>query len=237
MGSPQRLLLFVEGDGDREAVPVLVKRLLTEMNAWSDVVLDVQSFVVGNVSDLTAQAGKEWVSKLNFARKRPKLGAVLLVQDGDLGRIRREEFCAATFGLRLAQWARGAGAGTNFSVATVFACQEYESWVLACADRLAGLPLTDGRPGLRSDTTAPEGDLERAPRDAKGWLDRHIEAGYKPTRDQRLVTELMVDHLDAVRARGMRSFQRLEKALGELVNAVRTGTPIVSPEASPVSTE
>jgi len=51
------------------------------------------------------------------------------------------------------------------------------------------------------------------------------------------VTELMVDHLDAVRARGMRSFQRLEKALGELVNAVRTGTPIVTPEASPASTE
>src|SRR5437763_1743603 len=128
MASPQRLVLFVEGDGDREAVPILVKRLLTEMNAWSDVFLDVQPFVVGNVAKLTAQGGK-------------------------------------------------------------------------------------------------------------GWVGRHIEAGYKPTRDQRLVTELMVDHLDAVRARGMRSFQRLEKALSELVHAVRTGTPIVTPEASSAATE
>jgi hypothetical protein len=134
--------------------------------------------VVGNVADLTKDNGKDWLRLLNAARKRPNLGAVLLVQDGDLGRIRREDFCAARFGARLSDWARATGAGKLFSVATVFACQEYESWILACADRLAGQQLPDGRPGLRAGTVAPEGDLEVAPRGAKGWLDQHIEAGY-----------------------------------------------------------
>jgi hypothetical protein len=237
MASPKRLVLFVEGEGDRGAVPILVKRLLTELGGWSDLFLDPQPFVVGNVADLTAHEGSEWVRFLGAARSRPKLGAVLLLQDGDLGRIRGEEFCAAAFGSRLAEWARTAGAGTLFSVSTVFACQEYESWMLACADRLAGLQLPDGRPGIRPGTTAPGGDLEHAPRDAKGWMDQHIEAGYKPTRDQGPFTQLLTDHLDAVRARGMRSFQRLEKALSELLNAIRTGTPIVTPETHPAPAE
>jgi hypothetical protein len=230
MAAPRRLVLFVEGEGDRAALPVLVKRLLTEIGAWSDLFLDTQPFVVGNVADLTANEGRDWMRLLSAARSRPKLGAVLLVQDGDLGRIRGEDFCAVTFGSRLARWARLAGAGTGFSVATVFACQEYESWMLACADRLAGLQLPDGRPGIRPGTTAPGGDLEQAPRNAKGWLDQRIDAGYKPTRDQSSLTELMVEHLDAVRARSLRSFRRLENALAQLLNAVRTDKPVVTPE-------
>src|SRR5437879_4609422 len=106
MGSPQRLVLFVEGDGDREAVPVLVKRLLTQMDAWSDVSLDTEPFKAGDIAKLMANEGREWIRYLHMARKRPKLGAVLLIQDGDAEPIRRESFCAAIFGQRLAQWAR-----------------------------------------------------------------------------------------------------------------------------------
>jgi hypothetical protein len=229
MASPRRLVLFVEGDGDREAVPVLVKKLLTEARAWSDLFLDPQPFVVGNVADLTKDNGKDWTRLLHAACRRPNLGAVLLVQDGDLGRIRGEDFCAARFGARLSQWARSAGAGTGFSAATVFACQEYESWILACVDRLAGLPLPDGRPGGGPGTSAPAGDLEVAPRGAKGWLDQHMDAGYKPTRDQESLTKLMADHVDVVRTRALRSFRRLEHALQQIVNAARTGTHVVTP--------
>jgi hypothetical protein len=233
MASPSRLVLFVEGEGDRDAAPILLKRLLTDIEAWAHLILDDRPpFLVGNAADLTKDNGRQWVRLLSAARKRPNLGAVLLIQDGDLGRIRREEFCAAQFGARLSAWARSAGAGKLFSVASVFACQEYESWLLGCADILAGLPLPDGRPGLNSGTRGPEGDLERSPRDAKRWLDQHMEAGYKPSRDQALLTRLMVDHLDALRGRGMRSFQRLETALQQLVTAVRTGAHVVTPESA-----
>jgi hypothetical protein len=111
MPAPSRLVLFVEGEGDRQAIPALVKRLLTESDAWSHLFLDDKPFVVGNAADLTKDNGKDWLRLLNAARKRPNLGAVLLIQDGDLGRIRREDFCAARFGARLSDWARATGAG------------------------------------------------------------------------------------------------------------------------------
>ena len=231
MAPPKRLVLFVEGQGDRDAVPVLVKQLLTDLAAWSDLFLDEQPFVVGSIAELTADNGKGWIAKLGAARKRPKLGAVLLIQDGDLELIRKEPFCAAVFAARLADWAKQAGAGSLFSLAAVFACMEFESWMLACAECLAGAPLPDGRPGIRPGATAPAGDLELHPRNAKGWLDQQMDAGYKPTRDQQPLTQLLVRHLDAVRARGLRSFRRLENAVRLLVEAVRADAPIVSPAA------
>jgi len=229
MAPPSRLVLFVEGDGDRLALPLLVKQLLTDLDGWSDLFLDTQPFVVGNIAELTADNGSHWVRWLNAARRRPRLGAVLLVQDGDLARIRGEEFCATRIAGRLGEWARAAGGGALFSVASVFACMEFESWVLACVDRLAGRPLPDGRPGLRPDAQAPAGDLERAPRDAKGSLSRQIDAGYKPTRDQGPLTQLLIEHLDAVRDRDLRSFRRLGNALRLLLGAVRSGAHVVSP--------
>ncbi len=38
--SPKRLVLLVEGPGDREAAPVLLKRLLSEHEAFDAIFLD-----------------------------------------------------------------------------------------------------------------------------------------------------------------------------------------------------
>jgi hypothetical protein len=229
MASPKRLVLFVEGEGDRDAGPILVSRLLTEMGAWESLFLDDKPFVVGSVDKLTADENADWLRFLKAAGRRKNLGAVLLLLDGDITPIRGEPFCPVTFGRRLAQQARDAGAGAVFSVATVFACREFESWALAALDRLAGLHFPDGRPGVPVGTDAPAGDLEVAPRDAKGFLDRVIAAGYKPTRDQGPLTRLLVDHLGAVRDRSLRSFRRLEEAVRQLHQAVRTGQHIATP--------
>jgi hypothetical protein len=229
MASPQRLVLFVEGEADRLAAPVLVKHLLTEMNAWEHVFLDDAPFQVGNVAEATVDAGRRWIRYLEGARRRPKLGAVLLLQDGDIGRVRGEDFCPCLFGRRLAEWAKQAGGGSVFSVAVVFACMEYESWLIACADRLSSHPHPDGWPGIPPDTVVPD-EVEKAPRDAKGWLDRCMREGYKNTRDQELLTRLMIQHLDAIRGRNLRSFRRLERALCELVHGVQSGQHVVSPD-------
>jgi len=115
----------------------------------------------------------------------------------------------------------------------VFACQEYESWLIAGVEALAGRPLPpDGRPGVHPGTTAPAGNLELAPRDAKKWLGKHMASGYKPTMDQGPLTKLLVENLGPVRQRALRSFRRLETALQELVNAIRSGNHIVTPEKS-----
>ena len=42
------------------------------------------------------------------------------------------------------------GAGKLFSVAIVFVCMEFESWLIAGIESLLGKPFSDGRKGFRA---------------------------------------------------------------------------------------
>lgn len=223
----KRIVLFVEGEGEAEAVPKLVKRLLSEQSSWDVVRLDPHPFRVREINHILKDACKEWKNKLCACLKRPSVGGVLLVLDGDAEKTSQGPFCAANIAKYLASEATTVGGGTIFSVAVVFARQEYESWLIAGIDSLAGQSLPDGRVIAPRGETAPHGDLEESPRNAKGWLSSVIEGGYKPTRDQSALTDLL--DLDAVRRCRIRSFTRLESALTELVLAIRNEEHIVSP--------
>ena len=234
MSNRKRLVIFVEGDGDVQAAPTLVERLLQELTPWEWMIVDHVPFRVRGVESLTGRKNAvNWTRFLAAAcRSRPNLGAVLLLLDGDTEKVQTHEgklipFCAKDVAHGLAQAARAVGAGEKFSVAVVFARQEYESWLIAGVESLAGKPLPDGRSGIRAGTTPPTGDLESAPRDAKGWLSRKMATGYKETLDQQHLTK-MVD-VSLIRARNLRSFRRLESGLRQLVEAFRTGKHIVSP--------
>jgi hypothetical protein len=231
MPAPKRLVPFVEGKGDEEAVPALLKRLLTQRRAWDVVSLD-RPFTVGNVGRLVRQDGADWVRWLKAAaRTRRPLGAVLLVMDGDVDRLLGKPFCPRDLGCYLSRRACEAGGGRTFSVASVFALREYESWLIAGVESLAGKLLPNGRAGVRAGVVPPGGDLE-AMRDAKGWLNRQMASGYKPTTDQKPLTELA--DIDLIRRRNLRSFRRLASAVEQLVGAVRTGVHVATPaESSP----
>jgi hypothetical protein len=223
----KRVVLFVEGDGDALAVPVLVRRLLEKLQAWDCLYLDPRPFVVRGLGKLLKNNCENWVRWLAAAAKRREIGAVLLILDGDVPRIQGEVFCAAKVARKLAGEAARARGGELFSVATVFACQEYESWLIAGVESLAGKSLSDGWPGVKPGTTPPDGDLESAPRDAKGWLSLVMASGYSPVKDQALLTEIV--DWDLVRNRPMRSFRRLENAVSQIVAAIRNGYPVTSP--------
>ena len=222
----RRLILFVEGEGEADAMPALVKRLLTEQDAWHHLLLDDSPFRVGEVNKLVKQDFREWKRKLGASLKRPNVGGVLLILDGDVGKVGGNEFCAVTVARSLVAAAMQVGAGETFSVAVVFARQEYETWLIAGVSSLAGRGLPDGRL-IDSNAKAPEGDLEASPRDAKGWLDNIVEGGYKPTRDQAALTRLV--DLEVIRARKLRSFRRLESAVSSLLEAIRRDRPTASP--------
>ncbi|SRR5271157_965990 len=222
----RRLILFVEGEGEADAVPKLVRRLLTEMGDWQDILLDDEPFRVGQVSKLLKEDFHVWKRFLRASLKRPNVGGVLLILDGDIGKVAGKDFCAAAAARSLAVAATHVGAGEIFSVAVVFARQEYETWLIAGIASLAGRRLPDGRP-IKANAKAPDGDLELSPRDAKGWLRAIVDGGYKPTRDQAALTT-MVD-LEVIRARKLRSFRRLESAVSSLREAIRCNSPIVSP--------
>jgi len=54
-----------------------------------------------------------------------------------------------------------------------------------------------------------------------------MNTGYKPTRDQAELTRLV--DLNVIRQQKMRSFRRLESAITELINAIRSGEHAVTP--------
>ena len=227
MPSLKSLVLLVEGEADVRAVPVLVKRLLTEQNAWGYLSLDPNPLRVAGIANLTGRKAKNWTDKLRVATKRKNVGGVLLLLDGDVKASAGRSFCARLVSADLSQRARAAGGGALFSVASVFALQEFESWLIAGVDSLTGKNLPDGRPGIKAGIVVPGGDLEDAPRDAKGWLKKNMIAGYKETADQQPLTELV--DLGAIRRRQLRSFRRLENAIQQLVTAIRTVNHVVTP--------
>ena len=222
----KRIVLFVEGEGEAEAIPKLVKRLLAEHNAWDVVSLDPKVFRVGGVAKLIKDDYCHWKTKLQASLRRQNVGGVLLLLDGDVEKIGKDPFCAATVAKSLAKECAGVGGGIRFSVAVVFARQEFESWLIAGFSSLAGKCLPDGR-AIDSSAKAPDGDLEESPRGAKEWLSKVIAEGYKPTSDQAVLTDLI--DLAAIRNRNLRSFRRLESALSELVSAIRNGENVATP--------
>ncbi len=223
-----RLVLLVEGDGDMTAVPILIKRLLVELDAFSYVVLDPNPLRVGEFSSVARSDFGEWRRFLAVAMRRKQAGACLLLLDGDSRtKLAGLPFCAAHAATRLVDEARNAGAEETFSVAVVFACMEFESWLIAGCASLAGTRFLDGRAGLNESVVPPAGDLELAPRDAKGWLNRNMKSGNKPTADQAELTRIV--DLFQIRQRKMKSFQRLERAVQQLAHSITTGKYSATP--------
>jgi len=226
--TPKRLVLLVEGQGDAEAAPVLLKRLLDEYRAFEIVFPDPNPFRVGEYSKVSRNAFGEWRRFLAAAAKRRDLGGCLLLLDGDSRtKVDGQPFCAMRAARRLADEAREVGGGSLFSVAIVFACMEFESWLIAGVKSLAGKQFADGRKGIPDVPEPIPPDLESAPRDAKGWLRRVMKTGYSPARDQGELTRLV--DLSLIRLQGMRSFRRLESAIQELLTAIRSGEHAVTP--------
>jgi len=133
--NPKRLVILVEGDGDETAVPALVARMLAEHQSADVLFIDGNVIPTGGAKKLVtpkAITDRNWERWLGVALKRPNLGAVLLLADGDMDLVAKgKPFCPGLCALALSERARTVGAGATFSVASVFARQELESWLIA----------------------------------------------------------------------------------------------------------
>src|SRR5207302_394219 len=114
-----RLVLLVEGDGDVQAVPSLVGRLLTQLpdEFQGQLFLDNAPMRIGGVHQITGKRQGNLVRHLGNAANRSRLGAALLILDGDADRVEGEPFCAVVAARALAERATAAGAGMRFSFA------------------------------------------------------------------------------------------------------------------------
>jgi hypothetical protein len=128
----KRLVVMGEGQGEYEALPLLVSRVINEKipAAHGQLFVDSASFKIGEVQSLAARNFAKWHRLLKAAAKRPHIGGILVVLDGDLPKVLGNPFCAARIATQLAEETRIDGAGAVFSVGVVFACREFESWFI-----------------------------------------------------------------------------------------------------------
>lgn len=190
---PRTLVAIVEGVGEVEAIPLLVRRWFESRNLTAP---QIPRPIRIPKRRLLAEGELERTIEQAARRCTPD-GAILVLVDAD-------EDCAAELGPRILDRARTAR--RDRTIAVVLPVVEFEAWLLAAAESLGhhrGLP----------ELLEPPADPESI-RDAKSWLSDRMTGGriYAPTRDQAALTHALDLRL-AERAPSFRKFVRELEAL------------------------
>ncbi len=190
-----KLGLIVEGQGDAEAVPILLKKILKEMAPELPLNL-LPPYRVKRHQIVQEQVFRTALETL--AKRTGRDGRILVLLDAD-------DDAPCQLGPRLQGWARLHHADMKVEVA--LAQRTYEAWFIASAVSLRG------KCGLPKDLLAPlDPDAVPSP---KGWVHDRLKTqsrSYKETTDQAQLTQDM-----SVReARRSKSFNKLLVKLGRL---------------------
>ncbi|MDR2925913.1 MAG: DUF4276 family protein [Azoarcus sp.] len=181
----------MEGDGEVHALPVLLRRLASEqgMNVEVETPIRVRRDKFLNKED-------EFRRQLCLAAaKSGEDGWVLIVLDAD-------DDCPAHCGQEILRRTQKHIAHRRVSV--VLVKREFEAWFIAAA-RSLHLQNTRGF-SLKPDEAIEEAET---PRDAKGWMRRHMQSGkYSEILDQPAFTA-QIDLQQAFD--NSRSFRKLRK--------------------------
>ena len=190
-----RVVPIVEGKGDVEAVPLLLRRVFHEYLVQTGIEV-LRSIRVPKTKLLKAGELERTVELA--ARQTQDGDAVLILIDAD-------DDCPAQLAPRLLS--RAQARRPDRAMRVVLANREYEAWFIAAAESIGGHRY------LLPDLTAP--DDPEAIRDAKGWLTYHSRGGrvYRETLDQPALTQVF----DLERARRSPSFNKLCRDLASLV--------------------
>ena len=189
---------IVEGHGEVEAFPVLLRRLRDEAQAWT---VSIGRPIRRSRAQLVQRAEVE--RSVRLALLQPNCGAVLILFDGD-------DDCPAELGPTVQTWA--ATVTNDIPCAVVIAHREYEAWFLAAIESLRG------HRGV-TDDAKPHPNPEN-PRGAKEQLEARMQAGvsYLERTDQPAFSKRF--SLSNAYRRS-RSFQKLTSSFGHLVRAMR----------------
>jgi hypothetical protein len=191
-----RLGCIVEGYGEVEAVPTLIRRIAAMLDP--SLVIRVPQPIRVPRSKLVKSGELERYVVVG-ALKVGTPGAILIVLDSD-------DDCPRDLGPELLR--RATAARSDFSFGVVLAKREFEAWFLASAESLQGVR------GLPPDLQPPP-DPESI-RDAKGWLSNRMPRGqsYKETEHQAALTAQF--NLDSARQRS-RSFDKCYREIVRLL--------------------
>lgn len=182
-----RLATIVEGHGDAEAAPELIRRIAAsisrEVEALRPIRIPRQRLLKAGELERTVEFA---------ARQAGPGGGVLILLDAD-------NDCPAELATELL--ARARARRSDREIRAVLAKTEFEAWFLASAASLRG------KRGLRSDLAPP--DDPESIRDAKGWLSSAMRDGrsYREVLDQPAFAAVM-DLNEARRAPSFDKFWR-----------------------------
>ena len=209
------IIAIVEGAGDKNAVPSLVRRILWERFGRYDIQVpraraksaNGKPNLIRNFEDFIKNAMKE------------RCAAILVMLDADAD-------CPVELARNFTRRAEALNAPVP--IAIVCAKSEYETWFICSLSGSYG----DGirrRLNMQSGAICPN-DPESI-RDAKGWLEERMpsDRAYKPILDQDDLTHHIA--IDLVHEKS-RTFRRLYHAVEELVDAVDAGASAVTPSFS-----
>ncbi len=196
--------LVVEGHGEVQAAPILVRRIATWTGFEGELLIPPPLRV--HRGSIVKEGELERAVEFS-ARKVGEGGGILVLLDAD-------DDPACKLGPELLQRARAARSDRRIGV--VFAVQEYEAWFLAAAESLRGHRTL---PDDLSPPAKPE-DI----RGAKGWLDARMTDGYSETIEQAKLTA----RFDLDRARDAPSFDKLVR---EVCKLLQRETPARAPAA------
>lgn len=199
-----RIAAIVEGDGEVDSVPALIRRFAEILNMHGRV--EVKPVIRQPASRLLKPGELERHVEL-AVRKLDGPGGLFVLLDCEDG-------CPATLGPVLLE--RVKKARPAVPAALVLAHREYEAWFLAAASSLAG---QRGLPPDLADHPAPE-----TVRGCKEWLSRQLPKGrgYSECRDQPALTTLF----DMTLAHdNSSSFEKCWREINSLLQATAKITP------------
>lgn len=159
-----RVAAIVEGDGEVEAVPVLIRRIGVAVSPLTPPT--VLKPIRVRRQRLLKEGELERHVRLAAVRAGDG-GGILILLDANGS-------CPAEIGPLILQRARALGTGCRIEAA--LAKCEYETWFVEVVESIAGAR------GFPPDVSAPE-DPE-AIRGAKEWLRNRMHGSYRPTADQ-----------------------------------------------------
>ena len=189
---------IVEGHGEVEAVPILIRRIAS--NCYPEL---------GIVIPHPIRISRDKIVKKNQLERKVELaartikgqGAILILIDSD-------DDCPAQLGPELL--CRALQVRSDLPIAVVLAKREFEAWFLAAADSLRGYK------GLKNDLEPPNNPEEI--RGVKGWLkQRRDSRKYRETLDQPGFTA----HFDLDQARHADSFDKCYRDIVRLLDELQ----------------
>lgn len=189
---------IVEGHGEIEAFPVLLRRLQKLSNVWH---IAIKSPVRLSKGKIVAK-DDEHIRKILRRTRNESCDAMLILLDSD-------GECPLKIASRIEQIAMAEISDIHTQV--VVAHQEYETWFLAGIETLRGQRSihTDASPPINPETI----------KGAKERLEEQMDHGssYSETADQSALSERF--SLEDAYSRS-RSFRKLVKAFGDIMEAI-----------------